>query len=136
MPEKRAKVLIVDDSKPIRDALQAILEKLNFEVVGQANDGAEALQKCRTLKPDIVTLDRIMPKMDGLEALRIIKIVAPRCLVVIVTARADKGSVMECAKAGANHYLIKPFEEEKVAEVMGQVEAKLKSAPTPPKPAG
>lgn len=128
MTVRRARVLIVDDSKPIRDTLQGMLERLNFEMVGQANDGAEAVQKCRTLKPDIVTLDRIMPKMDGLEALRIIKVVAPRCLVVIVTARADKASVMECAKAGANHYLIKPFEEDKVAEVMAQVEARLNAS--------
>jgi len=134
MSNSRAKVLIVDDSKPIRDALQVILENLMFEIVGQANDGAEAVQKCRSLKPDIVTLDRIMPKMDGLEALRIIKVVAPKCLVVMVTARADKASVMECAKAGANHYLIKPFDENQVADVMAQVVSKLAALSATPKP--
>ncbi len=118
MGTKTYRVLIVDDSKPMRDSLKEILVKIGYDVCGEAGDGAEAVSKCRSLKPDIVTLDMILPKMDGLQALRVLKALDPKLIVVMVTSRSDKGSVVDCAKAGADHYLLKPFDESKVAEVM------------------
>jgi two-component system chemotaxis response regulator CheY len=121
METKRYKVLIVDDSNQMRDSLKEILIKIGYEVCGEAGDGAEAVTKCRSLKPDIVTLDMILPKMDGLQTLRVIRAFDSKIIVVMVTARADKSSVMDCAKAGASHYLLKPFDESKVAEVMRKI---------------
>lgn len=113
--------LVVDDSEAMRDTLVRILEKLGHQVIGTARDGVEAIAKYRDLKPDVVTLDIIMPKMGGVESLRLLRTVDPQAVVVMVSARSDKTAVLECAKAGATHYLIKPFEQEKVAEVLDRV---------------
>lgn len=118
-------VLIVDDSSFMRNALRTILEKLGYRVVGTAENGIEALAKYRDVKPDVVTLDIIMPRMGGLQGLKMIKSVDPNAVVVMVSSIADKESVTECAKAGAKHYLLKPFEEAKVAEVMKRVISEL-----------
>lgn len=114
-------VLIVDDSSFMRTSLKAILEKLGYTVVGMAENGIEAVAKFRDLKPDVVTLDIIMPQMGGLQGLKLLKSVSPNATVVMVSSMADRESVTECVKAGAAHYLLKPFDQTKVAEVMKQV---------------
>jgi two-component system chemotaxis response regulator CheY len=113
--------LVVDDSQAMRDALKKILETLGHTVVGEAENGLQAIAKFRDLKPDVVTLDIIMPQMGGLESLRLIKALDKAAKVLMVSARSDKASVMDCAKAGATHYLLKPFESDKVAAVLKQV---------------
>ena len=115
------RILIVDDSNFMRQSLKAIMEHLGYTVVGTAENGIDAVAKYRDLKPDIVTLDIIMPQMGGLQGLKLLKSVDPDAVVVMVSSRADKESVVECAKAGAKHYLLKPFDETKVGEVMSRV---------------
>lgn len=114
-------ILIVDDSKALRDQLEEILIRLGHNIVGQADNGASAIRMVKELKPDIVTLDRIMPKMDGVDTLRMIKKLVPQVAVIMVSARSDKASVLECVKAGASHYILKPFEQDQVAAVMEKV---------------
>jgi two-component system chemotaxis response regulator CheY len=121
MGQTPKKVLIVDDSSFMRTSLKAILEKVGYTVVGMAENGIEAVAKFRDLKPDIVTLDIIMPQMGGLQGLKLLKSVNPNVVVVMVSSMADRESVTECVKAGAAHYLLKPFDQAKVAEVMKQV---------------
>lgn len=121
MGQTPKKVLIVDDSSFMRTSLKAILEKLGYVVVGMAENGIEAVAKFRDLKPDIVTLDIIMPQMGGLQGLKLLKSVNPNVVVVMVSSMADRESVTECVKAGAAHYLLKPFDQTKVTEVMKQV---------------
>ncbi len=121
----KKRILIVDDSKTLRDQLEEILIQLGYDIAGHADNGAAAIRLVKELKPDIVTLDRIMPKMDGIETLRMIKKLDPTVTVIMVTARSDKASVLECAKAGAAHYILKPFEHDRVASVM----EKLSSVP-------
>jgi len=122
------RVLIVDDSSFMRQSLKAIMEKLGYTVVGTAENGVDALAKYRDLKPDIVTLDIIMPQMGGLQGLKLLRSVDPNAVVVMVSSMADKESVVECAKAGAKHYLLKPFDETKVGEVMKRVAADTQAA--------
>ena len=122
------RVLIVDDSSFMRQSLKAIMEKLGYTVVGTAENGVDALAKYRDLKPDIVTLDIIMPQMGGLQGLKLLKSVDPNAVVVMVSSMADKDSVVECAKAGAKQYLLKPFDEAKVGEVMKRVTADAQAA--------
>ena len=88
-------------------------------MVGQAIDGEEAVQKYQELLPDCVTLDIIMPKMDGIEALKQIKAIDLAAVVVMVSSAGTKDKVTEALLSGAKNFIVKPFEEEKVLEVIG-----------------
>lgn len=122
------RVLIVDDSSFMRTALKMILEKLGYVVVGTAENGIDAVAKYRDLEPDVVTLDVVMPQMDGVQTLKLLRSVDPDAAVVMVSSLADQEGVVECAKAGATQYLLKPFDQTKVAEVMQRVAAQRRAA--------
>lgn len=111
-------VLVVDDSKFLNDHIKRILEKGEYQVVGQALDGEEAVQKYQELLPDCVTLDIVMPKMDGLETLKKIKALDPAAVVVMVSSAGTKEKVTEALLLGARNFIVKPFKEEKVLEVI------------------
>ncbi|MHB8837174.1 MAG: response regulator [Candidatus Methylomirabilia bacterium] len=131
MTAKPFTVLVVDDSSPMRRALRGILERSGFVVAGEACNGIEAIKLYRELRPDLVTMDIVMPQMDGVQTLRAIRELHPAARVVMVTAMTSMGKVQECARFGANHYVIKPFEEEKVKEVLGRIIAAEAGAPPP-----
>lgn len=116
--EKRA--LVVDDSPYIQKELTRILEKNGCKVIGTASNGLEAVKKYRDLKPDFVTLDLVMPQMGGIQTLQLLKRIDPAALVIMVSSMSSKDKIVECARAGATHYILKPFEEEKVADVLGK----------------
>jgi two-component system chemotaxis response regulator CheY len=118
MERQRLRVLIVDDSSVIRFTLRAILEKHGFQVAGEAVNGLSAVELYRELRPDLVMLDVVMPKMNGIETLRALKELDPAARVLMVSAMANMARVEECARYGAEHYIVKPFEEEKVVEVL------------------
>jgi DNA-binding NarL/FixJ family response regulator len=101
------KVLIVDDHELFRDGIRSLLSTEGIEVVGEASDGLEALEKVRRLQPDIVLLDIMMPRCDGLEATRLIKAEMPDTKIVILTAVEDDGNIFEAIKSGAQGYLLK-----------------------------
>ncbi|MCH6567035.1 MAG: response regulator [Nitrospinae bacterium] len=115
----RETILVVDDSKFLNEHIKRIVEQENYEVVGQAIDGEEAVQKYQELLPDCVTLDIVMPKMDGIEALKQIKAIDPAAVVVMVSSAGTKDKVTEALLNGAKNFIVKPFEEEKVLEVIG-----------------
>ncbi|MEK6692664.1 MAG: response regulator [Nitrospirota bacterium] len=119
MPEK--KILIVDDSVHTRKALKGILEKNKYNVIGEAGSGAEAIRLFTSLSPDIVMLDIIMPNLGGIETLRMLRSLNKDVKIVMVSALDSLDRVKECMKAGANHYILKPFEEEKVIEVLKKI---------------
>jgi len=121
MTAKPFTTLIVDDSSPMRRALRGILERSGFVVAGEACNGIEAIKLYRELKPDLVTMDIVMPQLDGVQTLRAIHELHPAARVVMVTAMTSMSKVQECARFGANHYIVKPFDEEKVKEVLGRV---------------
>lgn len=128
MGQTGKKILVVDDSSFMRNSLKTMLEKLGYSVVGTAENGVEAVAKFRDLKPDVVTLDIIMPQMGGVQGLKLLKSVNPNAVVVMVSSMADRDSITECLKAGATHYLLKPFDEAKVAEVMKRIAADAAAA--------
>lgn len=121
MTAKPFTTLVVDDSSPMRRALRGILERSGFVVVGEAGNGIEAIKLFRELKPDLVTMDIVMPQMDGVQALRTIRGLHPAARVVMVTAMTSMSKVQECARFGANHYILKPFEEAKVKKVLESI---------------
>lgn len=116
-----AKILIVDDSRTSRKMLRNILESNGHEIIDEAVNGQEGVQKFQALKPDVVTLDITMPIVDGVEALKMIKALDPDSKVVMVTAAGQKNKMIECIKAGANEFLTKPFEQQEIVDVINKM---------------
>lgn len=117
----KKKILIVDDSDQTRNALREILEKNDFDVIGEANNGSDALKLAGKIFPDIILLDIIMPRLGGIETLRMLRSMNKDWKVVMVSALDSMDRVKECMKAGANYYILKPFEETKVIEIINKV---------------
>ncbi|MGH7905354.1 MAG: response regulator transcription factor [Candidatus Binataceae bacterium] len=106
------KALIVDDSVSIRDILRLDLESIGCEIVAEAGNAAQALGLFRTVKPDIVTLDILMPRTGGLDSLRLFKILrkqAPAVPIIIVSVVADPEIRAHFMDGGALEYIVKPF---------------------------
>ena len=116
-----AKILIVDDSRTSRKMLRNILESNGHEIVDEAVNGQEGVQKFQDLKPDVVTLDITMPIVDGVEALKMIKALKPDSKVIMVTAAGQKNKMIECIKAGANEFLTKPFEQQEIVDLINKM---------------
>jgi two-component system chemotaxis response regulator CheY len=115
------KVLIVDDSQIMRDVLSKFLGNYNLEIVGTARDGEEAIALFRELKPDLVTLDITMPKIDGLAALKEMKKIRSQAQIIIVSAINDKSIVLKALDAGAALFINKPVSEAAVRSAIEKV---------------
>ncbi|MBN2797235.1 MAG: response regulator [Clostridia bacterium] len=114
-------VLIVDDAMFMRNTLKMMLVKDGYTIVGEAQNGMEAIEKYKALKPDVVTMDIHMPEMGGLDALKEIKSFDPDATVIMITAAGDHGHVMEALKLGAANFIVKPFTEDIVVKVMNSI---------------
>jgi len=112
------KVLIVDDAAFMRLTLKKILEENGFEVVGEAVNGVDAVQKYFTLKPDIVTMDITMPEMDGVEALEKIRSKDPNAKVVMISAVGQDTWVKRAVMNGAKGFVVKPYKEDYVVQTL------------------
>ncbi|MDR2350032.1 MAG: response regulator [Deltaproteobacteria bacterium] len=107
-------VLIVDDSPVMRQMLHKLFQNQGFNVVGQAADGEEALTLFEELKPELTTLDIVMPKLRGTEVLEKLMEKYPDSKIIMASSVSDARTVMHCLKIGAKQYIIKPYDEEKV----------------------
>lgn len=116
-----ATVLMVDDSRTSRKILKSVLERGNFEVIGEAGNGEEGYLKYKELRPDIVTMDITMPVMDGIESLSLIKKENVAAKVVMITAAGQKEKMVEALKRGAEEFIIKPFDEAEVLDTLNRV---------------
>lgn len=117
----KRKILVVDDSYYMRTMLKNLLADAGHDIIGEAANGEEALSLAKTLSPDMVTLDVILPDTTGLEVLKEIKKEMPNLKVVIVSAVGQELVVNEAIQNGAIAYIVKPFNEEKVLEVVENV---------------
>lgn len=111
----KQRILIVDDAKFMRHMLKKVLLEAGFEVAGEATNGAEAVTLYPTLKPDLVTLDVVMPELNGLEALHQIRKIDANAKVVMVSAIDQRDSLLEAIRAGALDYIVKPFDAQRVS---------------------
>jgi len=116
-----SRILMVDDSKTSRKILRGILEENGHVIVGEAVNGAEAIEMYKSLHPDITTMDITMPVMDGLTALKEIMEFDPEAKVVMVTAAGQKTKMIDAIKYGAAEFLTKPFEAAQIIEIINKV---------------
>lgn len=116
-----AKVLIADDSPSIRVLLKDILEMGEHEIIGEAVDGEDAIEKFAELNPDVLLLDLAMPKKNGLEVLKELYPKNPKMKVIVITANGSNDVYQECIKFGASGYIDKPFEIKEVLDQIAEV---------------
>ena len=114
-------VLICDDAVFMRTMLSDILSNAGFSVVGQAQTGAEAVDKYKELQPDLVTMDIVMPDMGGIEAVRKIVAEYPDAKILMCSAMGQQSLVVEAIQAGARDFVVKPFQPSRVLEAVQRV---------------
>lgn len=115
------RILVVDDAMFMRMKLKDILEENGYKVVGESDNGKDAIEKFESLKPDIVTMDITMPGMDGIDALRGIRKIDREAVVIMVSAMGQQGMVMEAIEEGAKDFIVKPFERDRVLKALEKV---------------
>ena len=114
-------ILICDDAAFMRMMIKDILTKNGYNVAGEAENGAKAVEKYAELKPDIVLMDITMPEMDGIQALKNIKAADPAALVIMCSAMGQQAMVIESIQAGAKDFIVKPFQADRVLEAVKKV---------------
>lgn len=115
------KILIVDDAAFMRMMIKDILTKNDFEVVGEAENGAKAIEKYVELKPDLIIMDITMPEVDGIQAVKEIKKVNNDAKIVMCSAMGQQAMVIEAIQAGAKDFIVKPFQADRVIEAVKKV---------------
>lgn len=115
------KILICDDSAFMRMILKKLLTDNGYDVVGEAGDGKQAVQLYREYKPDLITMDITMPKMDGIQAVKLIHEEDPLVRIIMVTALGQKAIITDAIKAGASDFIVKPFDPEQVMKIIKKV---------------
>lgn len=115
------KLMIVDDSNIIRNKIARSLAQHHLTVVATASNGEEAVKLFAEHKPDVVTMDLTMPRMDGLECIRNISKLNPASRILVVSALADKATAIQALKEGAQGFLCKPFTEDELTEAIDEL---------------
>jgi two-component system, chemotaxis family, chemotaxis protein CheY len=114
------KIMIVDDAAFMRMMIKDILTKNGYEVVAEAADGAQAVEKYKEHQPDLVTMDITMPEMDGIAALKAIKEINASAKVIMCSAMGQQAMVIDAIQAGAKDFIVKPFQADRVLEAIGK----------------
>lgn len=123
----KKRILIVDDAAFTRNMLKKIINKTDYsEVVGEAANGNEAIDLYKKLKPDLVTMDLVMPEKGGIEAVEDLMKIDKTATIIVISALGQEALVLEAAKKGAKDFIQKPFKNEQVLEVMERILLKKK----------
>ena len=114
-------ILICDDAAFMRMMIKDILTKNGYNVAGEAENGAKAVEKYSDVKPDLVLMDITMPEMDGIQALKKIKELDPAASVIMCSAMGQQEMVIESIQSGAKDFIVKPFQADRVIEAVKKV---------------
>ncbi len=114
-------ILICDDAAFMRMMIKDILTKNGYNIAGEAENGAKAVEKYAELKPDLVLMDITMPEMDGIEALKKIKASDANASVIMCSAMGQQAMVIESIQSGAKDFIVKPFQADRVIEAVQKV---------------
>ena len=116
--DMKTRILIADDASFMRQMIREILEPEGFEIVAEASDGVEAVEQYEAVKPEIVTMDIVMPRRSGIDAVRDILERDPHAKVVMCSALGQETLVQESLEAGALDFIVKPFQPDAVVETL------------------
>jgi len=122
------RIMLVDDSKTMRNIQRNILGQLGYSEIEEACDGQDALSKVTAFKPDLLLVDWNMPNMDGITFVRTIRQKGMKQPVIMVTTESEKSRVVEAIKAGVTNYIVKPFTPETLGQRVQETVAKTKAA--------
>ena len=115
------RILIVDDSNVIRNRISRSSSQMNFEVVGTASNGQEAVDLYRQYRPDLVTMDLTMPKMDGLNCINEIASMDENANILVISALSDKATGIRALQLGARGFIYKPFSDEDLFQALEEM---------------
>lgn len=116
-----ARVMVVDDAVFMRMTIRKMIETEGYEVVGEAGNGVEAVQRYMEVQPDVVMLDITMPEMNGIDALKRIKEFDPKAKVIMCSAMGQQVMVAQAIQSGAKDFIVKPFEKDRVLAALQRV---------------
>ena len=114
-------VLVCDDAVFMRTMISEILTEAGYEIIGEAHTGAQCVEQFKELDPDLVTMDIVMPDMDGIDAVREIVKISPEAKILMCSAMGQDALVTEAIQAGAKDFLIKPFQPSRVLEAVERI---------------
>lgn len=114
-------ILVCDDAAFMRMMIKDILSKNGYNIVGEAENGAKAVEKYVETKPDLVLMDITMPEMDGIQALKKIKETDPGAKIIMCSAMGQQAMVIESIQSGAKDFIVKPFQPDRVLEAVKKV---------------
>lgn len=118
------KILIVDDAAFMRMMIKNIVTKNGYEVVGEAENGQEAVNLYAEVKPDLVTMDVTMPEMDGIDGVKAIRAIDPNANIIMCSAMGQQSMVMDAIQAGAKDFVVKPFQQDRILQAIERVLAR------------
>ncbi|GIW73631.1 MAG: two-component system response regulator [Phycisphaerales bacterium] len=122
------KILLVDDSKTMRNIQKSVLSQLGYTEIEEACDGQDALSKVKAFGPDLMLVDWNMPNMDGLSFVKAYRQSDKTTPIIMVTTEAEKSRVIEAIKAGVNNYVVKPFTPDLLSQRIQETLAKCAAA--------
>jgi len=114
-------ILVVDDAKVIRMVIKQLLTRHGFQVAGEAGNGREAVEKYKELRPDAVTMDIIMPEVDGIQGLKEILAFDKHAKVIMISAIDQRDSLTDAIRNGATDYVVKPFEDDRMVSALNNI---------------
>lgn len=117
----KIRLMLADDHRMLREGLRRSMAERGFEIVGEARDGAEAVELSAAVRPDVILMDVTMPEMDGVEATKLIKQRQPEVRIVMLTMHADQDILAEAIRNGANGYLVKDCSTDEIASAIETV---------------
>jgi two-component system chemotaxis response regulator CheY len=123
------RLLVVDDAMIMRKLIKDVAVEAGWEIAGEASNGAEAVELYTALRPDLVTMDLVMPVMEGAEALRRIRSHDPEARVIVVTALNQKQTLMDSIHAGAFDFIVKPFDRQRLLNLLVKIRARVDALP-------
>ncbi|WXR61787.1 response regulator [Peptostreptococcaceae bacterium AGR-M142] len=114
-------ILLVDDAAFMRMMIKDILSKNGYEILGEAENGAKAIEKYKEVSPDLVIMDITMPEVDGIQAVKEIKGMDPNAKIIMCSAMGQQSMVIEAIQSGAKDFIVKPFQADRILEAVKKI---------------
>jgi len=114
-------MMIIDDAAFMRLSIRRMVENNDYEIIAEGSDGLQAIELYKEHRPDITTLDITMPNMNGIEALKAIRSIDGNAKIIMVSAMGQENLIREAVMNGASSFLVKPFQKDKLLEVLDSI---------------